>query len=46
VKDMLDHPAVREHFGDVERLEEKMEELASTIVSIKVSAVRPAMGNG
>ena len=46
VKDMLDHPAAREHFGDVERLEEKMEELASTIVSIKVSAVRPAMGNG
>jgi ubiquinone/menaquinone biosynthesis C-methylase UbiE len=46
VKDMLDHPAVREHFADVDRLEEKVEELASTIVSIKVSAVRPATVNG
>ncbi len=46
VEDMLDHPSVREHFADVERLEEKVKELASTIVSIKVSATRPEEGKG
>lgn len=42
VKEMLGHPAVQEHFGNADHLEQKVEELSASIASIKVAAVKPA----
>jgi arsenite methyltransferase len=46
VSDLLDHPAVKERFGQADQLEEQIEEISSSIASIKVSAIKPAAMNG
>ena len=46
VSDLLDHPAVQERFGQTDRLEEQVEEISSSVASIKVSAVKPAAMKG
>jgi SAM-dependent methyltransferase len=46
VSDLLDHPAVRERFGHADHLEEQVEEISSSIASIKVQAVKPVMNKG
>ena len=46
ISDLLDHPAVQERFGQADHLEEQVEEISSSIASIKVSAVKPAAMKG
>jgi SAM-dependent methyltransferase len=46
VSDLLDHPAVQERFGQADHLEEQVEEISSSIASIKVQAVKPMMNKG
>ncbi len=46
ISDLLDHPAVKERFGQADRLEEQVEEISSSVASIKVSAVKPAAMKG
>jgi len=46
ISDLLDHPAVQERFGQTDHLEEQVEEISSSIASIKVSAVKPAAMKG
>lgn len=46
VSDLLDHPAVQERFGHADHLAEQVEEISSSIASIKVSAVKPAAMKG
>lgn len=46
VKELLGHPAVQERFGQADHLEEQVEEISSSVASIKVYAVKPAAMNG
>lgn len=46
MSDLLAHPAVKEHFGQTDHLEETVGELSAAIASIKVSAVKPAATKG
>ena len=45
ISDLLDHPAVRERFGRADHLEEQeqVEEISSSIASIKVQAIKPSI---
>jgi SAM-dependent methyltransferase len=46
VKELISHPAVQEHFGQVDQMESQIEEISSSIASIKVYAVKPAANKG
>ena len=46
VSDLLDHPAVQERFAQADHLEAQVEEISSSIASIKVQAVKPVMNKG
>jgi SAM-dependent methyltransferase len=46
VKELISHPAVQEHFGQVDQMESQIEEISSSIASIKVYAVKPAAIKG
>ncbi|MCX5819675.1 MAG: arsenite methyltransferase [Deltaproteobacteria bacterium] len=46
VSDLLDNPAVRERFAQADHLEAQVEEISSSIASIKVQAVKPVMNKG
>jgi SAM-dependent methyltransferase len=46
ISDLLNHPAVQERLGQAGHLEEQVEEISSSIASIKVSAVKPATMKG
>ena len=43
ISDLLDHPAVRERFGRADHLEEQVEEISSSVASIKVQAAKPVI---
>jgi arsenite methyltransferase len=45
-EEYLGHPAVREYAGHLDLPEEKVEEISSSIASIKVQAVKPVMNKG
>jgi arsenite methyltransferase len=46
ISDLLDHPAVQERFSQADHLEAQVEEISSSIASIKVRAVKPVMNKG
>jgi arsenite methyltransferase len=46
ISDLLDHPAVQERFRQADHLAEQVEEISSSIASIKVQACKPAESKG
>jgi arsenite methyltransferase len=46
MSDLLDHPAVQERFGQADHPVEQVQEISSSIASIKVQAVKPVMNKG
>lgn len=46
IGDLLDHPAVQERFAQADHLEAQVEEISSSIASIKVQAAKPVVNKG
>jgi SAM-dependent methyltransferase len=46
ISDLLDHPAAQERFGHADHLAEQVEEISSSIASIKVQAGKPVANKG